>query len=255
MYNTRFMILHTRKNLLTILMTFVVGLVIAQEQNYIHNRTVMERIPTAAAGTAISLGSLSYSPVGTVGDVYLNKDYRNATFWLYDGNQVAQGFPTKLDLQRNEFDVLIGQDKGVRALPGNKVRTFVWVDSLTSTRQYFVNAGEYKDDEGTPYRGFFMILSEGEITLLKLNRVIFKAADTRPTHNTGSKDNRFIKSADVYYAVGNKAMKLPGRKGILKLMESQKAAIDKFIEINDLDLGKEWHQVMLFDHYNSLVKK
>jgi len=245
-----------RQFLPAVLMTFVGSLGMAQDQNFNHNRAIMERIPTAGAvGNSIALGNLSYSPAGTVGDVYLYEEYRTSTFWLYDGNQIVQGLAARLDMQRNEFDINLGQGKGIRALPGSKVRSMTWVNMLTNTPEYFINAGEYKNDDETPYYGFFQILSEGDLTLLKLNRVTFKPADRNPTHSTGSKDNRFLKGSDLYYAVGTKALKLPNRKGILKLLEAQKPAIDKFIEINDINLNKEWHLVMLFDHYNSLVKK
>lgn len=245
-----------KKSFITILLVFVAVLGLAQEQNFIHNRAIMERIPTAGAvGNAIALGNLSYSPTATVGDVYLNEDYRNATFWLYDNNQIAQGLAARLDLQRNEFDINLGSGKGIRALPGSKVRTMVWIDNFTNTPQYFVNGGEYKNDEGTPYYGFFQILAEGEVTLLKLNRVIFKPADRNPTHSTGSKDNQLLKRFELYYALGNKALELPNKKGIRKLFASRQEEIDKFIKLNELNLGTEPHIVILFDYYNSLIKK
>jgi len=46
---------------------------------------------------------------------------------------------------------------------------------------------------------------------------------------------------------------LPGRKGILKLMESHKEEIDKFIKVNVINLSNERHIAALFDYYNSLV--
>jgi len=244
-----------RQSILVVVMAFMAGQGMAQDQNFNHNRAIMERIPAGSVGGTIALGNLSYSPAGTVGDVYLYEEYRTSTFWLYDGDQVVQGLASRLDMQRNEFDINLGSGKGIRALPGSKVRSMTWTNMQTNTPEYFINAGEYKNDKENPYNGFFQIMSEGEITLHKLNQVVFKPADKNPTHSTGSKDNRFIKSADLYYAIGTKALKLPGRKGILKLLESQKPAIDKFIEVNDLNLGKEWHLVQLFDHYNSLVKK
>lgn len=235
----------------------VAGVSYAQnDANYLSNRTVMERIPLAGTtGNAISLGSMSVSTVATVGDVYLNKDYRITTFWLYEDGKVAQGFAARLDMQRNEFDIHMGKGNPIKALPGTKVRTLVWADSLTKTPQYFVNGQEYKNQDDVPYIGFFQILSEGELTLLKMTRVSFKPADRNPTHSTGSKDNRFMKRTDLYYASGSTALELPGRKGILKLMESRKAEVDQFIKVNEVNLGTERHIVALFDYYNSITKK
>jgi hypothetical protein len=241
--------------ILTVFLALLLGRGLAQDPNYLHNRTVMERVPSVGqVGNVVSLGNMAVSAPGVVGDVYLHLDYRNATFWLYDENKIAQGFPAKLDLQRNEFDVHLGKN-GIRALSGNMVKTFAWADSVTKVPQYFVNGKEYKDEEGTPYIGFFQILSEGEITLLKMTRVDFKPADRNPTHNTGSKDNRFLKTVNLYYAVGTTAKELPGKKGITKLFGERTKETDKFIKVNEINLGKENHLVALFDYYNSLVKK
>ncbi len=224
-----------------------------QDQNYLHNRTVMDRaVNTGQVGNSVILGTMSNSPPGTVGDVYLNPDYRMASFWLYDDNKVAQGFAARLDLQRNEFDVYLGKGN-IKALPGNRVRTMMWADSLTKTPQYFVNAQDYKNKDDVPYIGFFQILSEGEISLFKLNTVTFKPADHNPTHYTGSKDNRFIKHTELFYAKGKSALELPNRKGILKMMESRKEEVDKFVKVNELNLTVERHIIALFDYYNSLT--
>ena len=74
-------------------------------------------------------------------------------------------------------------------------------------------------------------------------------------HSTGSKDNRFIKKDHLYYAIGRKAIELPGRKGVRKLFESKSAEMDKYVKANEMDLTKESHLIAAFDYYNSLVKK
>ena len=90
-------------------------------------------------------------------------------------------------------------------------------------------------------------------SLFKLNTVTFKPADHNPTHYTGSKDNRFIKHTELFYAKGNSALELPNRKGILKMMESRKEEVDKFVKVNELNLTVERHIIALFDYYNSLT--
>jgi len=238
---------------LTLAACLCFGTVLAQDQNYLHNRTVMDRVPTTGqVGNSVILGSMSNSPAGTVGDVYLTKDYRIATFWLYEDDKVVQNIPSKLDMQRNEFDLYLGKGN-IKALPGNKVRTLVWADSLTKSKQYFINAKEFNNEDGVPFIGFFQIVSEGSLNLYRLNTVTFKPADHNPTHNTGSKDNRFLKHSELFYAKDKNALELPGRKGILKLMESRKEEIDKFIKVNVINLSNERHIAALFDYYNSLV--
>lgn len=224
------------------------------DPSYLHNRSVMERmVSQGVSGNTAALGNMSVSKPGLIGDVYLNRDYRNATFLLYENNQLTASLPAKLDLQRNEFDVLM--TNGVRALAGSHVRTMVWSDSVSKVPQYFVNAKEYKDDKETPYYGFFQILSEGEITLLKLTEVRLKPADRNLSHSVGTNDNKFLKISTLLYAVSKTAQKLPNKKGTMKLLESRKEEIEKFIDVNDLDLSRENHLTAVFDYYNSLVKK
>ena len=227
----------------------------AQENDtYLHNRTMLERMSSqGVGGNVVPLSSMGGNTPGLVGDVYLYQDYRKATFLLYDNDKVAQGYATRLDLQRNEFDVKVGA--GIKSLPGSLVRSLFWRDSLTNSAQYFVNAKDYKNEEDIPYMGFFQILSEGNLTLFKMTELIFKPAERVVAHSTGSKDNRFLKRDHLYYAIGRKAIEMPNKKAIRKLFESKSVEMDKYIKVNEIDLTKESHLSATFDYYNSLVKK
>jgi len=240
-----------------VLLLFVAfGLYAQQDEAYLHKRTVMERMGSAGAGVGNNsavLGNMATSAPGLIGDVYLDEAYRNTTFMLYDGEKVINGFQARLDLQKNEFDLKVGD--GVKALPGAKVKTLLWTDSKTVTQQFMINAKEFHDDEETPYVGFFQLLAEGELTLLKMTELIFKPADRNLAQSVGSKDNQFFKIPKLYYAKNGVTLKLPNRRGTMKLFESRKEEMNKFIEVNELDMSKEPHLITAFNHYNSLVKK
>lgn len=230
------------------------GSAAAQESSYLHNRITLERMGSQGAGGAsVPLASMGAPKPGIVGDVYLNQDYRNATFLLYDENKVAKGYPSKLDLQRNEFDIKL--QVGIRTLAGSQVKSLVWSDSASQMPQYFVNGKEFKDAEDAPYYGFFQILAEGELTLLKMTTLTFKPADRAVVHSVGNKDNQFLKKAKLYYAIGPTALKLPGKKGIRQLFGPHMDAMLKFIEVNQIDLDKESHVQATFEYFNSLAKK
>lgn len=242
--------------LIFILPVFVAAQVEAQsEGTFMHNRVILERMASTGGGsTPVALGNMSASTPGLVGDVYLNEHYQNSTFMLYEGDKVVKGFQAKLDLSRNEFDIKL-TDGLVRTLPGSKVKTLLWTDSITGAPRFLINAAEFHDDEGTPMLGFFEVLSEGEIILLKLTELVFKPADRNLIHNVGGKDNKYIKKPHLYYSKEKTVIKIPNRKGILKLMESRKEDVDKFIKVNEIDLGKEGHLAATFNYYNGLVKK
>ncbi len=222
--------------------------------NYMHKKNMMDRL-LLGTGNNVALGNLSSPTPGVVGDVYLTKEFKISTFWLYDNNSVAKDLAARLDLQRNEFDIHMGKGNGIRSLSGSRVRSVVMSDSVTLIPKYFINGQEYKNEEDIPYLGFFQILAEGELSLLKFTTVTFKPADTNPTHSTGSADHRFMKKSKLYYAQGSKAIELPNRRGILKLMESRQREVNDYIKLNDINLGDERHLVILFDYYNTITKK
>ena len=223
--------------------------------DYMHNRMTIDRMAAVGVSSnATSIASFPGSPPGLIGDVYLNGDYRNATFILYDNDKLVQGYPAKLDLQRNEFDLLT--TTGVRTLAGSFVRSLVWRDSVSKTPQYFVNGKEFRNEDDVPLLGFYQILSDGELNLLKHTELIFKPADTRNiTHKVGSGDDKYTKKPHLYYVVGAKAYVLPRKKAITELFKDRKEEMDNFIKINGIDLNLDYHVVAVFDHYNALVTK
>ncbi|MDZ4716342.1 MAG: hypothetical protein SH819_12830 [Cytophagales bacterium] len=225
-----------------------------QTESYLHNRTMLERMSSqGVVGNVVPLANMAGNTPGLIGDVYLQTDYRNTVFLLYDQDKVTQVYAARLDLQRNEFDIKVGA--GVRSLSGGLVRSLFWKDSLTNSPQYFVNGKEYKNEEDVPYFGFFQILAEGELTMLKMSELYFRPADRNMAHSVGSKDNKFIKNQHLYYAVGHKAVKLPNRKSVRKLFDSQAVEMEKFIKVNEIDLSQERHVIAAFEHYNALVRK
>lgn len=185
------------------------------------------------------------------GDVYLMPDYRITTFVLYDNDKLIEGFSSKYDIDKNEFDLMTQQ--GVRVLPGNKVKSLVWLDSLTKQPQYFFNYQDVMNEDGVPYLGFFQLLSDGPLPLLKKTELIFRKADFNPALNVGSKDHRYIKKPHYYMVKDNIMTALPGRK-IPTVFPDHQQEVQQFVKKNSLDLSHEGHLIALFDYYNSLTR-
>ena len=119
-----------------------------------------------------------------------------------------------------------------------------------------MNGKEFRNEDDVPLLGFYQILSDGELNLLKHTELIFKPADTRNiTHKVGSGDDKYTKKPHLYYVVGAKAYVLPRKKAITELFKDRKEEMDNFIKINGIDLNLDYHVVAVFDHYNALVTK
>lgn len=220
--------------------------------SYFRRVNVMQRMMDPVNMRSGSIPSMLPPAAAEVkGDVYLAPDYRITTFVLYDNDKLIEGYASKYDINKNEFDLMTQQ--GVRVLPGNKVKSLVWLDSLTKQPQYFFNYQDVKNEQGVPYLGFFQLLSDGTFPLLKKTELIFKKADFNPALNVGSKDHRYIKKPHYFVVKDDKMMELPGRK-IPAVFPDHQEDIQKFVKKNSLDLSHEGHLVALFDYYNSLTK-
>ncbi|MCS6972914.1 MAG: hypothetical protein N2044_03420 [Cyclobacteriaceae bacterium] len=218
-------------------------------RNFMQNRYLLERMSSTEQLAMGTVQTLPMAPPEVLGTDLLNRNYNRATFLLNDSS-LLEGLPARYYIMRNEFDVKTGQ--GVRTLKGDRVKSFVWLDSATSKPQVFVNMKEYKRDDGTPGAGFMQILCEGKIGLLKQTEVIFKEANYHVALNVGSRDHQFITKTHLYYLIGSTFRLLPPKKKMLFLFNDHQAEIQRFVKINELDLTNEYHVQALFDYYNSL---
>ncbi|MFM8912517.1 MAG: hypothetical protein ACKOE6_06275 [Flammeovirgaceae bacterium] len=178
---------------------FVLGSVCAfgQNENFLHKRYIVERLADLNSLQSGSIPNLPSAPPGLQGDVYLTSHFQESSFTLYKGEQKLNGFFSKLDLQRNEFNVITPQ--GVRVLNGDLVQSVVSLDSLTKIPRYYFNGKSFKSPSGVPYSGFFELLVEGNIPLLKRTDVELLKANFNPALNVGSKDHKYIKNTSFFY--------------------------------------------------------
>jgi len=223
-----------------------------EENDFLHNYNIMERIGSGSLANQTSLPSIPAPAAGVKGDVYLFPEYRLTTFQLYDNNKLAEGHKARFDIKNNEFDLRTQQ--GIRVLSGDRVRGLVWVDSLTRKAQYMVNGKDFMSAGQVPFTGFFQILADGKITLLRRTEVIVKNPDFHPALNVGSRDYRIIKKHQTYYAIGREARPWGGKKQALSIFEEKESEVREFIKVNRLDLSKEEHVLLLFEHVNRLAQ-
>jgi hypothetical protein len=199
------------------------------------------------------LYGIPFPPGKIIGDTYLSTEWKNSTVFLYD-NKTIEGYPTRYDIATNELE--FNAKNGVKVLDGNKVKNFVWIDGQTNQLSYFVNAREFKNSDNVPLIGFFEVLSDGMLPLLKRTKVLVKKADYNAVLNVGSHDDKILKSDDLYYAKDIHVLKVPSSSKKLTVLFGDKSAdVKKFINDNSLSVGKEQDMAKIFEYYNALVKK
>lgn len=218
-------------------------------RNFMQNRYALERIASADQLTTGTVQSLPMAPPDVVGTDLMNKYFNRSTFLLNDSS-LLENLPARYYVMRNEFDIKTPQ--GVRILKGDRVKSFIWVDSATNRTQVFQNMKAYTSPGGVPGTGFMQILCEGKITLLKQTEVVFKEANYHVALNVGTVDHQFISKINLYYLSGTVFQPLPPKRKIATIFSDHQEEIQRFIRINQLNLNDEYHLIALFDYYNSL---
>ncbi|MCX8491468.1 MAG: hypothetical protein ORN54_10405 [Cyclobacteriaceae bacterium] len=137
----------------------------------------------------------------TIGDVYLDAHWSKSSVLLFDDERLISDYLTRYDIQNNEFEFRL--KGGIKVLAGVKVKNIVWIDSLTKQSRVMNNAREYNASV-TLIDGFFEVLQDGDIQLLKKVYLEILRPNFSPALNVGSKDTKIIKKSEYFYAIKNK---------------------------------------------------
>lgn len=240
--------------MVAVLLFVLIGRVEAQK-TYLNNRFLVERIGSGndmLTGTTGMFSSLNTAPPGVVGDSFLKNYFSKTVFLLFDEQQVVSGYASKYDILKDDFYLLQGNT--IRVLPGTRVKNFSYVDSINQAQHHFINGSEFGLESGTPMSGFYEILVDGPLALLKRTEAVVKEADYHAALNVGSKDHRILKSQSYFLADGRILKPLPKGKAMPGLFGEFAEPVQKFIKVNQLDMRNESHLKAVFDHYYTLKK-
>jgi hypothetical protein len=211
---------------------------------------LMQRVGGGLKPSDILFG-IPLPPGKVIGDTYLDKQWRQGSIMLYPDDKMVEGYPIRFDIKTNEVE--INTSAGVKVIPGTKVHSFVWMDSVRNTPHYYVNARKYTHaEEGVPFVGFFEVLSDGQYPLFKKTRLAIKRSNYNVALNVGSRDDQIIKEEDFYIASGTKVGELPSSKKKLFALFGDKAAeVSAYAKEQSLGISKEDDLAMIFDFVNS----
>lgn len=202
--------------------------------------------------TSDNLWGIPLEPGAVVGNTYLNPEWRRTALSLYDTDKVLEGYLTRYEIDLDQFD--IKTTLGIKVLSGKKIKSFVWMDSLTKTPHYFVNGRDLKTAADVPIIGFFEVLAEGDPTLLSKTGVIVKRPNYNEKLDMGNRDTRIEKRAKYYYLENDLLHELPSaKKKIIAVFGDHAEALQDFVKVNKLSWDEEGHLKHIFEHYNGLA--
>ena len=201
--------------------------------------------------TSDNLYGIPLEPGGVKGTSYLNPGWSRTTLLLYDAEKMIEGYPARYEIDQDRFE--IKSANGVKVLNGRRVKSFVWIDSVTQTPHYFVNAKDFKSDDKTDLSGFFHVLTEGNMTLLSKTSVMVKDPTYNDKFDMGDRDTRIIKKTKYYYLAQNTLREVSSsRKKFFPIFGQHAGDIEQFVKVNKLSLNDAGHLTTIFLRYNGL---
>jgi hypothetical protein len=186
-----------------------------------------------------------------IGDTYFDTKWKIGSVMLYGKDKLIERYPIRYDIYTNELDIKTGQQ--VKVIAGNKIKSFSWIDSSYTEPVYFVNAHDFRNEEGTPFSGFFQVLVDGPLPLLCKTDIVVRKADYNVQMNVGSKDDKILKKEKYYYLKDGKALEVPaGKKKMLALFGEHAITIEKYTKDNRSS-SRQSELVLAFDQYRKLL--
>lgn len=190
-------------------------------------------------------------PKKVEGNNYLDTKWNAASILLYRDQQLLEGFRTRYNIVSNMFELMEPENNLVSVMPGLRIQNIVWVDSTYKVPRYFVNGMDFLD-EGVPISGFFEVLVEGELPLMRRTKAVLKESNYNTALMVGERNDQIIKRNYYYYLIGKNLMEIPkNRKKFYLIFEEKAQEIEDYANENNLDVKQPSDVFKVFTYYNS----
>ena len=198
------------------------------------------------------LYGIPMAPGNVVGDNFLDKKWNKATILLYQSEAMIEGQPVKYDIKSDVIE--IKTNAGIKILNGDKVKNMVWIDSLTSEPNYFINASEFKKD-GVESRGLLEVIVDGNLPLLKKTEIYVKQPTYNAALDAGSKDTKIFQKEAFLYSSDKNLLEIKNKKDVLAAAGDRKAEVETFIKENKININKLPGLKKVFELLNAKQEK
>lgn len=191
-------------------------------------------------------------PKKLVGTSYIDDKWNSASILLYRDQQLLEGFRARYNVISNMFELMEPENNLVSIMPGLRIQNIVWVDSTYKVPRYFVNGMDFKE-EGAPISGFFEVLVDGELPLMRRTKVILKESNYNTALMVGERNDQLLKRNYYYYLKGKDVIELEkNRKKFYAIFGDKAEEMEAFANENGLNNKEPNHIFQLFTRYNSL---
>lgn len=240
------------KTLLFIAISLFSGLLFAQKNGtippIIRAQNTLDDMSRGPIGSNTVLYGIPMREPELIGDFYIDEKW-NVTTVLLHNDKLIENCQARFDLKSNILEVK-ADNKTLKALDLEKIKSIVWLDASTSNPRYFINAKDYTVD-GTKLVGLLEVLSDGEVPLFEYISVSVKRADYNVALDVGSKDDKVIKKEILYYSFNRELIKLSGKKSLERAFGEKFDQMITYAKNEGLSFSKKPHLINLFDYFNS----
>ncbi len=190
-------------------------------------------------------------PTQVEGNYYLDKKWNTASLLLYRDQKLLEGFRARYNIVANQFELMEPESNLTSVMMGLRVQNLVWVDSAYKVPRYFVNGMDFLD-EGSPISGFFEVLVDGKLPLMRRTEAIFKESNYNTALMVGNRNHQIIKRNTYYYLEGKNVIEVPSnRKKLMALFGDKAEEMEKFVNDNSLPTRVPVSLFQIFTHFNS----
>lgn len=190
-------------------------------------------------------------PKRLIGNFYLDTKWNKASILLYKDDEIIEGYFVRYNINSNNFELMAEDSDEASAIPGLRVRNIVWVDSKHMVPRYFVNGMDLRD-EGVPISGFFEVLVDGKMPLVRRTVATIKESNYNAALMVGNRNDEIIKRFVYYYIQDNNLFEIPKKKKrFFQIFEEKSEEMEAFALKNNMSLREPSNWFNLFTHYNS----
>ncbi|WP_373521121.1 carboxypeptidase-like regulatory domain-containing protein [Aquiflexum sp.] len=190
-------------------------------------------------------------PKRLIGNFYLDTKWNKASILLYKDDEIIEGYFVRYNINSNNFELRAEDSDEATAIAGHRVRNIVWVDSKHRVPRYFVNGMDLKD-EGVPIAGFFEVLVDGKMPLVRRTVASIKESNYNAALMVGNRNDEIIKRFVYYYIQDNNLFEIPKKKKkVFQIFGEKSKEMEAFAIENNMSLREPSNWFNLITHYNN----
>lgn len=205
--------------------------------------------PDLLPGTPLSNGSLK-------DHTFIDQKWSSCSFLLFDPVKLIEGYLVKYDIKGNALAVKT--KSGVKLIDANKIKSIVWLDSLTNAPRYFVNAQEYKE-ESVQLTGLLEVLVDGHMPLFAQSYLVEKEtgffAGVLSLFEKEKREKKFDVKKFFYIGSGRSLAKIISTKELLLSFGDFYWDMEEYIKKHKLDISTQTGLQKVFEYYNTKFER